>query len=155
MRMFILNDFIILNFSDLYEAMKYFHTFIGGIKLLSICCLFVIVAGKITLQLASSNKQRSQLSIFTNILKLTKKSIYRTRIMTQAEMNHSQAQKYLTFLQTEGLIEEVPKQGKRESNKLAKLPFRITEKGLLFLGNFERWASDEDLKGLMGKDRLD
>ena len=135
--------------------MKYFHTFIGGIKPLSICYLFVIVGGKITLQLANRNKQRSQLSIFTDILKLTKQSIYRTRIITQAQINCSQGQKYLTFLQTEGLIEEVPKQGKREGNKVVKQPFHITERGLLFLDIIEKWADDDYLKGLEERDRLD
>ena len=75
--------------------------------------------------------------------------------MTQAEINHSQAQKYLTFLQTEGLIEEVPKQGKRESNKMVKQPFHITEKGLLFLDIIEKWADGDYLKGLEERDWID
>jgi len=53
------------------------------------------------------------------------------------------------------LIEEVPKQGKREINKLVKQPFRITEKGLLFLGIIERWTGDDGLEGSEKRDGLD
>ena len=134
---------------------KDLHTFIHDITPLCICYLFAIVGKKITLQLASSNKRRSQLSIFAEILKLTKQSIYRTHINMQTQINHYQTQKYLTFLQIEGLIEEVPKQDERESNKVVKQPFHITEKGLLFLNIIDKWNDGDYLMGLEKRDRID
>ena len=70
------------------------------------------------------------MEIFANILKIAEKQTLKTHIMYKANLSHRQLEKYLTFLETNGMIIR-----RLENNSTL---FQVTEKGLGFLRDYER-----------------
>ena len=73
------------------------------------------------------------MEIFANILKIAEKQTLKTHIMYKANLSHRQLEKYLTFLETNGMIIR-----RLQENMIL---FQDTEKGLEFLKDYERLSN--------------
>lgn len=77
---------------------------------------------------------RTRLEILASILNVASNGSLKTHIMYRANLSHRQLEKYLAFLSSNQMLEEIndPEVGHR---------FRITEKGVEFLKDFSRLSS--------------
>jgi predicted transcriptional regulator len=78
---------------------------------------------------------RTRIEILANILQVASNRTLKTHIMYRANLSHRQLERYLAYLETNGMLEEVLD----ESDGVTK--FRITQKGLDFLKDYERLSS--------------
>jgi len=78
----------------------------------------------------SSN--RTRMEILASVLDVAQGGTIKTHIMYKANLSHRQLEKYLGFLKTKGLLEEVP-----ESCETGRF-YRVTEKGIQFLKDYAR-----------------
>jgi predicted transcriptional regulator len=75
---------------------------------------------------------RTRVEILASVLDVAQHGALKTHIMYKANLSHKQLEKYLGFLKTRGLLEEVP-----ESAESARF-YRVTEKGIQFLKDYAR-----------------
>jgi len=75
---------------------------------------------------------RTRIEILASILKVAQKGALKTHIMYKANLSHKQLTKYLQFVMSNALLQEIndPEDGTRY--------FRVTEKGIQFLKDYER-----------------
>ena len=76
---------------------------------------------------------RTRVEILANILKVAGNRTLKTHIMYKANLSYRQLEKYLTFLQENGLLELFMEDGVRM--------FRVTDKGRDFLQDYQRLNS--------------
>ena len=76
---------------------------------------------------------RTRVEILANILKVAGNRTLKTHIMYRANLSHRQLEKYLSFLETNGLLTRILDDD--------VLKFQITEKGHEFLKDYERISS--------------
>jgi predicted transcriptional regulator len=87
-------------------------------------------------------KYRSRSEIIAMILQAANKGATKTRIMYAAYLSYAQVKEYLAFLQSRGLLTY------EEGTQL----FRLTEKGLHYLGTFDQIS---DMISVSGEKSLD
>jgi predicted transcriptional regulator len=77
---------------------------------------------------------RTRIEILASILNVASKDSLKTHIMYRANLSHKQLKKYLTFLESNQLLEETndPEIGHR---------YRITQRGIEFLKDYSRLSS--------------
>lgn len=73
---------------------------------------------------------RTRVEILASILKVATNRTLKTHIMYRANLSHRQLEKYLTFLETNGMLEQV------QDNESRK--YLVTKKGIDFLRDFNR-----------------
>jgi len=73
---------------------------------------------------------RTRVEILASILKVAGEQTLKTHIMYKANLSHRQLEKYLNFLETNGMLAR-----KSEDNVTL---FHVTEKGLEFLKDYAR-----------------
>jgi predicted transcriptional regulator len=78
------------------------------------------------------NRTRSE--ILAHILDIARGGALKTHIMYKANLSHKQLLKYLTFLESNGLLQAV-------TNHEGKRCFQITEKGMEFLKEYTRLSN--------------
>ena len=76
---------------------------------------------------------RTKVEILATILKVAGSRTLKTHIMYRANLSHRQLKKYLTFLETNGMLARVVED--------AVTKFQVTEKGIEFLKDYERISS--------------
>jgi len=76
---------------------------------------------------------RTKVEILATILKVAGNRTLKTHIMYRANLSHRQLKKYLTFLETNGMLARVVE------DEVTK--FQVTEKGMEFLKDYERISS--------------
>jgi predicted transcriptional regulator len=76
---------------------------------------------------------RTRVEILASILKVAGEQTLKTHIMYKANLSHRQLEKYLTFLETNGMLARTS-----EDNVTF---FHVTEKGLEFLKDYARISS--------------
>ena len=81
---------------------------------------------------------RTRLEILASVLGVAHSGALKTHIMYKANLSHKQLEKYLKFLKTQGLLEEVP-----ESYETGRF-YRVTEKGIQFLKDYARVSDHLD-----------
>ena len=77
-----------------------------------------------------SSKRRDKLFIIAEILEIAKEGTLKTQIMYRANLSHRQLEKYLNFLEANGMLIQVLRDDVRM--------FQVTEKGIEFLKEYER-----------------
>jgi len=77
---------------------------------------------------------RTRVEILASILNVASTGSLKTHIMYKANLSHRQLEKYLAFLSSNQLLEEItdPDTGRR---------YRITEKGIEFLKDYSKLSS--------------
>jgi len=73
--------------------------------------------------------------ILVNILSVAHEGALKTHIMYKANLSHTQLDKYLTFLQGNGMLRAVP------DPEGGKSRYEITDKGLSFLKEYARLSN--------------
>ena len=73
---------------------------------------------------------RTRVDILASILQVTSNRTLKTHIMYRANLSHRQLERYLEYLEKNGMLEEVA-DGKVNL-------FQITEKGIEFLKDYDR-----------------
>ena len=76
---------------------------------------------------------RTRVEILANILKVASNRTLKTHIMYRANLSHRQLEKYLAFLEQNGLLEQVMYDG--------IIHYQVTEKGIEFLKDYGRLSS--------------
>jgi len=79
-------------------------------------------------------ENRTRVEILANILQVASNRTLKTHIMYRANLSHRQLEKYLTFLETNGMLE-------RLLDEDGVLKYRVTQKGIEFLKDYERLSS--------------
>ena len=74
---------------------------------------------------------RTRVEILASILRVANNGALKTHIMYKANLSHRQLEKYLTFLESNGMLEQV-------LDEDAVMKYRVTEKGVEFLKDYER-----------------
>jgi predicted transcriptional regulator len=77
-------------------------------------------------------KNRSGLEILASIISAAAGGARKTHVMYKANLSHSQLQRYLTFLESRGLVKIT------ESPDTNGQIYEATEKGMLFLKDYMR-----------------
>jgi predicted transcriptional regulator len=77
---------------------------------------------------------RTRVEILANILQVASNRTLKTHIMYRANLSHRQLEKYLSFLETNGMLERV-------LDEDAIMKYRVTQKGVEFLKDYERLSS--------------
>ena len=77
---------------------------------------------------------RTRVEILANILQVASNRTLKTHIMYRANLSHRQLEKYLTFLETNGMLE-------RLLDEDGVLKYRVTQRGIDFLKDYERLSS--------------
>lgn len=78
---------------------------------------------------------RTRIEILAKILQVTASQSMKTHIMYRANLSHRQLEKYLSYLETNQMLEQLLD----ESDGIIK--FRVTQKGIDFLRDYERLSS--------------
>jgi predicted transcriptional regulator len=73
---------------------------------------------------------RTRVEILASILKVAGNATLKTHIMYRANLSHRQLEKYLNFLEANGMLIQVLRDDVRM--------FQVTEKGIEFLKEYER-----------------
>ena len=79
-------------------------------------------------------ENRTRVEILANILQVASNRTLKTHIMYRANLSHRQLEKYLAFLETNGMLE-------RLLDEDGVLKYRVTQKGIEFLKDYERLSS--------------
>ncbi|MGA3406243.1 MAG: winged helix-turn-helix domain-containing protein [Candidatus Bathyarchaeia archaeon] len=77
---------------------------------------------------------RTRVEILANILQVASNRTLKTHIMYRANLSHRQLEKYLTFLETNGMLE-------RLLDEDGVLKYLVTQRGIDFLKDYERLSS--------------
>ena len=77
---------------------------------------------------------RTRVEILANILQVASSRTLKTHIMYRANLSHRQLEKYLSFLESNGMLE----QGLDEDGIMK---FHVTQKGIDFLKDYQRLSS--------------
>jgi len=77
---------------------------------------------------------RTRVEILANILQVASNRTLKTHIMYRANLSHRQLEKYLSFLETNGMLEQA-----LDDDGVIK--FRVTQKGVDFLKDYQRLSS--------------
>jgi predicted transcriptional regulator len=75
---------------------------------------------------------RTRTEILASILNVADRGTLKTHIMYKANLSHRQLEKYLTFLENEGLLVEF------EDEETGTTLYKVTEKGIEFLNGYTR-----------------
>lgn len=78
-----------------------------------------------------SAANRTRVEILANILQVASNRTLKTHIMYRANLSHRQLEKYLSFLEGNGMLEQV-------LDEDAVMKYRVTEKGIEFLKGYGR-----------------
>ena len=78
---------------------------------------------------------RTRIEILAKMLQVASNQTLKTHIMYRANLSHRQLERYLAYLQTNGMLEQVLD----ASDGITK--FWVTQKGLDFLKDFQRLSS--------------
>ena len=73
---------------------------------------------------------RTRIEILASILHVADRGTLKTHIMYKANLSHRQLEKYLTFLQNEGLLAEFM------DEETGTNMYKVTEKGMQFLKEY-------------------
>jgi predicted transcriptional regulator len=73
---------------------------------------------------------RTRIEILASILNVADRGTLKTHIMYKANLSHRQLEKYLTFLENEGLLAEF------EDEETGTTLYKVTEKGIEFLKEY-------------------
>ena len=79
-------------------------------------------------------RNRTRVEIVSSILDVAGKGALKTHIMYKANLSHRQLERYLAFLEDNGLIE---KTADSDGTRM----YQATEKGILFLKDYSRISS--------------
>ena len=77
---------------------------------------------------------RSRVEILANILNVAERGALKTHIMYKANLSHRQLEKYLTFLEGNGMLREVV-------DETGSRLYELTEKGIEFLKDYMRLSN--------------
>ena len=77
---------------------------------------------------------RTRVEILANILQVASNRTLKTHIMYRANLSHRQLEKYLSFLEANGMLEHV-----LDEDEVTK--YRVTQKGIDFLKDYERLSN--------------
>lgn len=77
---------------------------------------------------------RTRVEILANILQVASSRTLKTHIMYRANLSHRQLEKYLSFLETSGMLQQV-----LDEDGIMK--FHVTQKGVDFLKDYQRLSS--------------
>jgi len=77
---------------------------------------------------------RSRVEILASILNVAGNGTLKTHIMYKANLSHRQLEKYLKFLETNGLLLET-------IDDLGSRVYRVTDKGMEFLKDYARLSN--------------
>lgn len=83
-------------------------------------------------ELVTSN--RTRVDILASILDVAHNGALKTHIIYRANLSHRQLEKYLAFLTSNQLLEEV-------NDEVVGHRFRVTEKGIEFLKDYSRLSA--------------
>lgn len=77
-------------------------------------------------------RNRTRIEILSSILDVAGKGTLKTHIMYKANLSHKQLERYLTFLEENGLLQQIidPDTGSRL--------FHVTDRGVEFLKDYSR-----------------
>ena len=78
---------------------------------------------------------RTRVEILANILQVASNRTLKTHIMYRANLSHRQLEKYLSFLETSGML------GQELDPMDGVMKFRVTQKGIDFLKDYQRLSS--------------
>jgi len=78
---------------------------------------------------------RTRVEILANILQVASNRTLKTHIMYRANLSHRQLEKYLSFLETNGML------GQELDPMDGVMKFRVTQKGIDFLKDYQRLSS--------------
>lgn len=78
---------------------------------------------------------RTRIEILAKMLQVASNQTLKTHIMYRANLSHRQLERYLTYLETTGMLERVLDEFEGVTR------FRVTQKGLDFLKDYERLSS--------------
>lgn len=81
-----------------------------------------------------SSTNRTRVEILASILKIAERQTLKTHIMYKANLSHRQLEKYLSFLQTNGMLEQA-----LDEDGIIK--FHVTQKGIDFLKDYQRLST--------------
>lgn len=74
---------------------------------------------------------RSRVEILASILNVAGHGTLKTHIMYKANLSHRQLEKYLAFLESNGMLHETV-------NEMGTRVYQVTDKGIEFLNDFAR-----------------
>jgi len=77
---------------------------------------------------------RTRVEILANILQVASNRTLKTHIMYRANLSHRQLEKYLSFLETNGMLEQL-------MDVDGVMKFHVTQKGVDFLRDYQRLSS--------------
>lgn len=78
---------------------------------------------------------RSRVEILANILNVAEHRTLRTHIMYKANLSHRQLEKYLTFLEQNGMLREVV------DEKTGNRVYELTDRGINFLKDYSHLSN--------------
>jgi len=81
-----------------------------------------------------SDVNRTRVEILANILQVASNRTLKTHIMYRANLSHRQLEKYLSFLETKGMLEQL-------LDVDGVMKFHVTQKGIDFLKDYQRLSS--------------
>jgi len=81
-----------------------------------------------------SDVNRTRVEILANILQVASNRTLKTHIMYRANLSHRQLEKYLSFLETNGMLEQL-------LDEDGVMKFHVTQKGIDFLKDYQRLSS--------------
>jgi len=81
-----------------------------------------------------SDVNRTRVEILANILQVASNRTLKTHIMYRANLSHRQLEKYLSFLETNGMLEQL-------LDVDGVMKFHVTQKGVDFLKDYQRLSS--------------
>jgi len=84
---------------------------------------------------SSKQRNRTRVEILVNILDVAHDGALKTHIMYKANLSHRQLERYMTFLESNGLLRAVWGLSSR------KLRYQVTEKGINFLSEYSRLSN--------------
>ena len=77
---------------------------------------------------------RTRVEILANILQVASNRTLKTHIMYRANLSHRQLEKYLSFLETNGMLEQA-------LDEDGVIKFHVTQKGIDFLKDYQRLST--------------